>query len=50
MGCCKAVGVDFKRWMNYFLEHVHDFDEDYSTDIADLLPLSLKESGVLEQI
>lgn len=50
MGCCKAVGVDFKRWMNYFLEHVHDFDEDYSTDIADLLPLSLKEFGVLEQV
>lgn len=22
MGCRKAFGVDFKEWMNYFLNHV----------------------------
>lgn len=30
MGCCKAAGVDFRTWMIYFLDHVHDYDEDYT--------------------
>lgn len=25
MGCCKAADVDFKQWMNYFLNHVHEY-------------------------
>ena len=47
MGCCKAAGVDFRRWMIYFLDHVHDYDQDYGKDIADLLPDNLKATGVL---
>lgn len=47
MGCCKASGVDFRGWMIYFLEHVHDYDQDYTKDIADLLPDNLKETGIL---
>lgn len=47
MGCCKASGVDFRGWMIYFLEHVHDYDQDYTKDIADLLPDNLKEAGIL---
>lgn len=47
MGCCKAAGVDFRTWMIYFLDHVHDYDEDYTKDIADLLPDNLKVAGVL---
>ena len=30
MGCCKAADVDFKGWMNYFLNQVHEYDSDYS--------------------
>ena len=47
MGCCKAAGVDFRTWMIYFLDHVHDYDEDYTMDIADLLPDKLKMKGLL---
>lgn len=47
MGCCKAAGVDFRTWMIYFLDHVHDYDEDYTKDIADLLPDNLKVAGLL---
>ncbi|QIU93780.1 IS66 family transposase [Bacteroides faecium] len=47
MGCCKAAGVDFRTWMIYFLDHVHDYDEDYTKDIADLLPDNLKAVGLL---
>ena len=47
MGCCKAVSVDFKEWMNYFLNHVHEYDNDYSKDLAELLPHSLKECAII---
>ena len=47
MGCCKAAGVDFRTWMIYFLDHVHDYDQDYTKDIADLLPDNLKAAKVL---
>ena len=47
MGCCKAVDVDFKTWMNYFLSHVHEYDNDYSKDLEELLPLSLKNAAKL---
>lgn len=45
MGCCKTAGADFRTWMIYFLDHVHDYDEDYNKDIADLLPDNLKAAG-----
>ena len=41
-GCCKSAGVDFRTWLIYFLEHIHDYDNDYSTDLAELLPDNLK--------
>lgn len=47
MGCCKAAGVDFRTWMIYFLDHVHDYDEDYNKDIVNLLPDNLKAAGLL---
>lgn len=47
MGCCKASGVDFRTWMIYFLDHVHDYDADYSKDIMELLPDRLKASGLI---
>ncbi|MBM6884267.1 IS66 family transposase, partial [Bacteroides caecigallinarum] len=47
MGCCKAADVDFKGWMHYFLNHVHEYDSDYSKDIAELLPSSLKDKKII---
>ena len=47
MGCCKAAGADFRKWMIYFLDHLHDYDEDNTKDIADLLPDNLKTAGLI---
>lgn len=46
MGCCKAADVDFKQWMNYFLNHVHEYDNDYFKDLVNLLLHFLKEQGI----
>ncbi|MFW9623366.1 IS66 family transposase [Bacteroides graminisolvens] len=47
MGCCKAAKVNFRTWMIYFLDHIQDYDQDYTRDIAELLPDNLKDAGVL---
>ncbi len=47
MGCCKIAGVDVRKWMNYFLTHIHDYDTDYSRDLMELLPHNLKQNGIL---
>lgn len=41
-GCCKAQGVNFREWLVYFLENVHSYDQDYSKDLAELLPHNFK--------
>lgn len=38
LGCCKAADVNFRNWMEYVLRHIHDYDEDYTKDLAELLP------------
>jgi hypothetical protein len=38
LGCCKAHGVNFRDWLVYFLNNVHNYDTDYSMDLAELLP------------
>ncbi|MDD2381001.1 MAG: hypothetical protein PHV35_04815, partial [Mariniphaga sp.] len=38
MGCCKASGINFRDWLVYFLNNVHNKDNDYSMDLADLFP------------
>ena len=47
MGCCKLAEVDVRKWMNYFLTHVHDYDTDYSIDLMELMPHVLKKKGLL---
>ena len=42
MGCCKALDVDFKSCMIHFLDHVHEYDNDYSKKVEELLPLAYK--------
>ena len=38
LGCCKAAGVNYRDWMVHVLSHIHDYDEDYTMDLAELLP------------
>ena len=40
LGCCKAHGVNFRDWLVQFLNNVHNYDTDYSKDLAELLPLN----------
>lgn len=47
MGCCKLAQVDVRKWLNYFFTHIHDYDEDYSRDLLELLPHNLKQKGIL---
>jgi transposase len=37
-GCCKTSDVNFREWLIFFLENVHKYDQDYSKDLAELLP------------
>jgi hypothetical protein len=41
-GCCKAQEVNFREWLIFFLKNVHDYDQDYSKDLAELLPHCFK--------
>jgi transposase len=47
MGCCKAAEVNFKKWAEYFFSHIHEYDEDYSKDLADFLPATLKKRQLI---
>ena len=29
MGCCKAAGVDFKKWTLHSLNHIYEYGNDY---------------------
>ncbi len=48
MDCCKLAGVNFEAWLTYFLDHVHEYDNDYSLDIADFLLSSLVSKELLK--
>ena len=45
MGCCKAGEVNFREWLVYVLENIHDYDMDYSKDLAELLPHNWKSNN-----
>jgi transposase len=42
LGCCKASEVNFRDWLVYFLNNIHKYDDDYSKDLAELLPHNFK--------
>ena len=47
MGCCKLAEVDVRKWLGYFLNHIHEYDYDYSRDLSELFPNNLKKAGIL---
>ena len=42
MGCCKLADVDFRKCTTYFLQHIHEYDDDYSK----LFPSHFEEEGL----
>jgi transposase len=42
LGCCKASGVNFRDWLVYFLNNIHQYDNNYNKDLAELLPHNFK--------
>lgn len=42
LGCCKAAEVNFRDWMVSVLKCIHDYDNDYSKDLAELIPHRLE--------
>jgi len=42
LGCCKASGVNFRDWLVFFLNNIHKYDQDYSKDLAELIPHNFK--------
>ena len=42
LGCCKAHDVNFRQWLVFFLDNIHAYDNDYSKDLAELLPHNYK--------
>jgi hypothetical protein len=45
LGCCKASGVNFHDWLAFFLNNIHKYDDDYSKDLAELLPHNFKKQN-----
>ncbi|MBR1433522.1 MAG: IS66 family transposase [Bacteroidales bacterium] len=50
MGCCKAAGVNVYDWLVYFLSHVHEYDNDYTRDLDELLPGNLRAKGLVKPV
>jgi len=42
LGCCKAHEVNFREWLVFFLNNIHKYDDDYTKDLAELLPHNFK--------
>jgi hypothetical protein len=43
--CCKEAEVNFRQWMVYVQDNIHSYDNDYSKDLAELLPKQWKENN-----
>jgi len=43
MGCCRLAKVNFRTWLVDTLKRIHDYDNDYSKDLAELLPHSFTQ-------
>lgn len=47
-GFCKLSGVNIKEWLTHFLDHIHEYDTDYSLHIADFLLATLATKGLVK--
>ena len=42
LGCCKASDINLRDWLVYVFDNIHNYDQDYSKDLAELLPNNWK--------
>ena len=50
LGCCKACDVNPREWLSDVLARIPAYNNDYSLDLADLLPHNWKSSKNLQEI
>ncbi len=50
VGCCNAGDVDVREWLIDVLTKIPSYNNDYSKDLADLLPHNWKNSNKTEII
>ena len=50
LGCCKAAGVNPREWLTDVLTRIPEYNQDYSRDLAELLPHNWKTSKNLQEI
>jgi transposase len=50
LGCCKAHEVNFRHWLVFFLDNIHNYDDDYTKDLAELLPHNFKPQNQYSNI
>ncbi len=50
IGCCNACDVDVREWLIDVLTKIPNYNNDYSKDLADLLPHNWKNSKKIEII
>jgi transposase len=49
-GCCKAADVNPREWLTDVLTRIPEYNQDYSMDLAELLPHNWKASKKLQEI
>ena len=49
IGSCKANDVDTREWMTDVLTRIPEYNNDYTKDLADLLPHNWKASKKLQE-
>ena len=43
----KLANVDVRKWLGFFLSHIHDYNTDYSSDLSELFPYNLRKAEIL---
>ena len=49
LGCCKACGVNPREWLTDVLTRIPVYNNDYSLDLAELLPHNWKASKSVQR-
>ena len=50
LGCCKACDLSPREWLTDVLSKIPKYNNDYSLDLADLLPHNWKASKKLQKV
>ena len=50
LGCCRAADVNPREWLTDVLTRIPEYNQDYSLDLADLLPYNWKATKSQQEI